>query len=117
MDIASPKAEHSYPAGAQSWVDYLPGAVLFIFALLTLGVFDPHLNAVNFDQLTLQTAIQETSTPNRYNQLRWVALAALASILVVRTPRRLIEVSLDLRPVFLLLAFCVASAVWSHYPD
>lgn len=105
-----------YPALSRI-LAYLPGAVLFVFALLTLGVLDPQLHPVNFDQLTVRTAVHEISAPNVFNQLRWAALAAVASLLVLRDPSRLVAPSVGLRYFLAVLALCVVSAAWSGYPD
>jgi len=88
-----------------------------VFFFLSLGVLDPQLNAINFDKLTLQSSVTEISTANPYNQLTWLALAALASLPVLRQPARLLRASSQVWPVLLLFAFCLLSATWSDYPE
>ena len=91
--------------------------VLLLFGMLSLGVFEPQYHAVNFNELQLGETIADISTANPYNQLRWLALAALAvGVVLARGPAELMRVTLRAWPLFLLFGYCLLSALWSDYP-
>lgn len=92
-------------------------AVLFLFALTTVGVFDPQLNVVNFDKLTVRGAVAEFTNSNLYNQMRWLALSALAGLLVLRNPMPFVRSLPSMWPLGLLFSLCLASTIWSPFPD
>lgn len=96
---------------------YVAEAVLLTFAVLTLGVLEPQLDVVNFDKLTVRQAVTDTATANPLNQMKWVALAAFASLLVLRAPTRLLHVAALAWPLGALLAFCLLSTLWSDHSD
>lgn len=97
---------------------YLAEGVLLLFALLTLGVFDPQLHVVNFNELKLDQAVAGISTADPYNQIKWLGLAGLASLVVLsRPPARLLNACLLAWPLLLLLAYCLLSVAWSDYPE
>lgn len=97
---------------------YLAEGVLLIFGLLTLGVFEPQLHVKNFNELQLGETVADISTANPYNQLRWLALAGLASwIVLARGPDRLLRATVLVWPLLVLLGYCLLSTVWSDYPD
>jgi O-antigen ligase len=87
-----------------------------MFALLTLGVLEPKLDVLNFNQITLRSVVAEAS-PNPYHQLIWVAVAAFASLGIMTAPARLRHVAFTSWPLLLLMAYCLLSATWSNYPE
>lgn len=96
---------------------YLAEAVLLIFALLTLGVLTPQLHVTNFDKLTVTEAVSEISTADPYNQLRWVGLAAVATLAaLIYGLGRLLRLTFRIWPLLLLFGYCAVSAAWSDYP-
>ncbi len=90
--------------------------VLLVFCLLTLGVLQPDFSSVNFNDKTLQLAIDDGAA-NLANQLQWLALAGVATFAVNRQFGRLWSLALAAWPLMLVLTYCLLSAAWSDYPD
>ena len=91
--------------------------VLLLFGMLSLGVFEPQYHAINFNEFQLGETIADISTADPYNQLRWLALAALAcGVILARGPAELMRVTLRAWPLFLLFGYCLLSSLWSDYP-
>lgn len=113
MSLQSPPLAH--PQGAIA-VPYVAEFVLLIFGLMTLGVFDPQFNVASFDQKTLSAQISE-GEPNPLNQVRWLALAALASLAMFNAPSRVRQLAVAWWPALLLIGYCFSSALWSAHPE
>ena len=107
----------SYTAVSAVQSSRLAEFVLLLFGMLSLGVFEPQYHAINFNELQLGETVADISTANPYNQLKWIALAAVAcGVILARGPAQLLHVGQRAWPLFVLLAYCLLSALWSDYP-
>jgi O-antigen ligase len=97
-------------------IPYAGELLLVIFALMTLGVFEPQFHVAEFDRLNLRTAVQEGSA-NLFNQLRWLALAGFASIAAFAAPQRVLRVALASWPILVLAGYCLLSVTWSVHHE
>jgi O-antigen ligase len=94
------------------------GTLLLLAILFSLGVFEPKLDVT--EVLTGKTtagAVAAFSTPNPYNELRWVILLLGALWLAWKAQREVCQAFLALWPLGLFLAFAMMSALWSDHPE
>jgi len=91
--------------------------VLFVFLIWTFGVLDPKLDVVDFSALALRSNVAAISEPNPLNQLKWIALTAIAGLVFLSAPDRLLRVARLSWPLILLCGLCVFSAAWSAHPE
>ena len=102
---------------ASSWRAILAQAVLLMVMLRTIGMLPPDFTPVNFEDLTEKTFTVQTATSDLFNQLFWLAMAGLISIVVWRDPQVIAPYLRRLSLLFVFLAYCVFSAAWATHPD
>jgi exopolysaccharide production protein ExoQ len=107
---------HSERIAARFPMPYIGEFLLLIFALLTLGVFEPQFHVVEFDRLTLRGAVEEGSA-NPFNQLRWLTLASFASVAALVDQRRVLRLAQASLPLLLLVGYCLLSVAWSSHHE
>ena len=112
MQAAASAPLHATAIPARS---FLGEGLVLVFCLFALGVLEPKLSVVNFRNMTLQQAVDGGSA-NLANELKWLALASLATLAASRHLERLWTLVLAAWPLMLVLAYCLLSAVWSDYP-
>lgn len=103
--------------GSGIWGVKAADIVLFLFALISVGVFDPQLDVTNFDKLTVRNAVTEFSSANPFNQIRWLVLSAVAGLLVLRNPTPMLRCLPLIWPIAGLFLLCILSTTWSAHPE
>jgi exopolysaccharide production protein ExoQ len=94
------------------------GTLLLLAILFSLGVFEPKLDVTEvLSGKTTAAAVAAFSTPNPYNEVRWVILLLGALWLAWKAQREVCQIMLALWPLGLFLAFAMMSALWSDHPE
>jgi exopolysaccharide production protein ExoQ len=94
------------------------GTLLLLAILFSLGVFEPKLAVTEVLRgKSTAAAVAAFSTPNPYNEVRWVVLLLGALWLAWKAQREVCQATLALWPLGLLLAFAMMSALWSDHPE
>ena len=102
---------------ASSWSATLAQILLLLIMLRTIGMLPPDFTPVNFEDLTEKTFTVQTATSDLFNQLFWLVMAGLVSIVTWRDPEVMLHYFRRLSLLFVFLAYCVLSAIWATHPD
>ncbi|MBT3069818.1 hypothetical protein KKP04_02915 [Rhodomicrobium sp. Az07] len=97
---------------------WLPAFLWLVILLRVAEMLPPDISPVDFTDLQKGAFTVTTATSDLANQLFWLSIAALVTLVILmQGPGRLLRLlpPLSILPIF--LAFCLMSAAWATHPD
>ncbi len=86
---------------------------LFLMMIYLFQFFTPEIEQIDLEAAEFAV---EAAQSNTFNQIFWLAMSGLLSLLILRQPSRFFQMILGYLPLLVLLAHVIASSSWAVAP-